>query len=216
VTESEKLKAEISQKNEIIKQMKYLVSWEILNAKPIDFAINYAKKAHAGHVRKYTTEPYVSHPIAVAGLVASVTDDKEMIISAILHDVVEDTSATLGDIYHNFGRNITLLVNDLTDISKPGDGKRSRRKTIDRLHIDKASHRAKTIKLADLIDNTKTIVQFDPKFAAVYMQEKRALLGVLKEGDETLYKIAGDLVERYFKKYELNKELKWKKQHRSK
>jgi len=199
VGEIEKLKAEIEQKDEVIRQLKDLVSWEKLNTKPIDFAINYAKKAHAGLVRKYTNVPYLSHPVAVAGLVASVTDDREMIIAAILHDTVEDTETTFADICQYFGRNVMLLVNDLTDISGPGDGNREARKNIDRLHIKQASPRAKTIKLADLIDNTKTIVQFDPEFAKIYMHEKRALLGVLYRGDKILYKIADDLVENYFK-----------------
>ena len=50
-----------------------------------------AIQAHYGQVRRYTGEPYVNHPIAVADLIASITDDEDMIIAALLHDTVEDT-----------------------------------------------------------------------------------------------------------------------------
>lgn len=57
-----------------------------------------------------------------------------------------------------------------------------------------ASPAAKTIKLADLIDNTSTIMKHDPHFAVTYMKEKAKLLEVLKEGDPTLWKMANDIV----------------------
>ena len=53
-------------------------------------ALEFAKKAHEGHKRKYTGEPYVNHPIAVAKIVASVTKDQEMLAAALLHDTIED------------------------------------------------------------------------------------------------------------------------------
>jgi hypothetical protein len=53
-------------------------------------------------------------------------------------------------------------------------------------HLAGASPRAKTIKLADLIDNSRSIVERDPDFAKVYLAEKRELLAVLTDGDETL------------------------------
>jgi hypothetical protein len=72
------------------------------------------------------------------------------------------------------------------------------RKAIDRAHIEKSPPEAKTIKLADLISNTKTIVPLDPDFARVYMREKMKLMEILKEGDETLYQIAIGLCQRYY------------------
>ena len=97
----------------------------------------------------------------------------------------------------HFGIEIATLVSDLTDLSKPDDGNRKVRKTIDRLHLAKASPMAKTIKLADLIDNAESIVQHDPKFAKVYMREKRLLLEVLQEGDPKLHARASEIVRRY-------------------
>ena len=135
-------------------------------------AIILANRAHKGQLRKYTNEPYICHPFAVTGLVLSVTNDEDMLCAAMLHDVVEDTDINIGHIKEIFGRRITEMVSDLTDVSIPSDGKRSRRRTIDRLHTEKASKESKTIKLADLIDNTKTIVAFDPNFAKIYINEK--------------------------------------------
>lgn len=161
-------------------------------------AITVAKDAHEGQVRKYTNEPYLSHPFAVAGLVASVTSDDDMIIAALLHDVVEDSDVGIDKIFGLFGQRVGSMVSDLTDISKPEDGNRKKRKYIDMIHTASATPEAKTIKLADLIDNSKTIVPLDPGFAKVYMEEKRRLLEVLSDGDHSLFRIASNIVDEYF------------------
>ena len=161
-------------------------------------AIFFATQAHAGQTRKYTGEPYVNHPIEVMRLVSEVNDDPEVLAAAVLHDVVEDTPATITNIRIGFNARVAALVDDLTDVSKPEDGNRATRKELDRQHTAKASPDAKTIKLADLISNSMSIVKDDPNFAKVYMKEKRALLEVLTEGDATLYKRASDMVESYF------------------
>jgi hypothetical protein len=155
----------------------------------------YATSAHKriDQRRKYSNQPYQVHLEAVASILATVSDDEEMIAAAWLHDVVEDTPATLGDLQKEFGDSIAKLVEQLTDISRPSDGNRAKRKEIDRLHIAQASARAKTVKLADLIDNCQDISKHDPRFASVYLQEMSALLDVLGEGESLLYKQARDL-----------------------
>lgn len=164
-------------------------------------AIRFAKDAHKKQTRKYTNEPYLTHPMAVAGLVASVTDDPDMIIAAILHDTVEDCEkVTIDHITENFGPRVSHLVSDLTDVSKKSDGNRKKRKEIDRQHTAEALPESKTIKLGDLIDNLKNIDYFDEDFADVYMNEKMQLLHVLQEGDETLFRVAYDIVYDYFEK----------------
>ncbi len=152
----------------------------------------YATQAHEriDHRRKYSGQPYQAHLKAVADLVASVTDDAEMIAAAWLHDTVEDTPATLGQIEQAFGSRVASLVEQLTDVSRPGDGNRRLRKEIDRKHLAGASARAKTIKLADLIDNCSDITRHDPRFARVYLKEMAALLEVLQEGDSRLLRRA--------------------------
>lgn len=137
------------------------------------------------------------HPASVAKLVASVTDDEAMICAAWLHDVVEDTPVTIEEIQAEFGEDIAQLVADLTDVSKPEDGNRKVRKALDRAHTAQASCRAKTVKLADLIDNSASIIKYAPGFARIYIQEKKALLAVLKEGDQTLYQMAEKIVMEY-------------------
>lgn len=154
--------------------------------------MHFASSAHSriNHQRKYTRKPYETHLRSVADLVASVTDDQDMISAAWLHDIVEDTAVTLEEIESNFGDGVARLVAELTDISKPSDGDRKLRKAIDRQHTAGISPRAKTIKLADLIDNSLDITQHDPRFARVYLEEMRALLDVLHEGDPKLFKRA--------------------------
>lgn len=153
-------------------------------------ARRFATQAHRriDHRRKYTSQPYEVHLKAVAQLVGAITDDSEMIAAAWLHDTVEDTAVTLDEIRRRFGAGVADLVADLTDVSRPGDGNRAARKAIDRAHIARASPRAKTVKLADLLDNCRDIRRSDPRFARVFAAEAQALLDVLREGDPRLYR----------------------------
>jgi len=167
-------------------------------------ATDFSTRHHAavGQKRKYTGDDYISHPLAVAELVRSVRHTEVMLCAAVLHDVVEDTEATLDDVERIFGHEVACLVEMLTDVSKKSDGNRSARKAIDRGHTAKASADAKTIKLADLIDNTRSIVEHDAKFAKVYLAEKALLLDVLRDGDETLWEQANEIVSRFLEQQE--------------
>ena len=137
--------------------------------------------------RKYTGEPYFVHPAEVARIVAEVPGSTaEMVAAAWLHDTVEDTGVTATDIHMNFGPEVAVLVSWLTDVSKPEDGNRAVRKAIDRSHSAAAPAEAQTVKLADLISNSRSIVQHDPAFAKTYLEEKRLLLAVMTKGDATL------------------------------
>jgi len=165
---------------------------------PIAKSIAFAHEAHIGHKRKYTGEPYTYHLASVASIIQEVSGTPEMVAAAWLHDTVEDTPTTIEDIQMQFGIKIAELVSDLTDVSKPEDGNRKIRKTLDRLHLAKASPMAKTIKLADLINNAESIVQHDPKFAKVFMHEKKLLLEVLREGSPKLHARASEIIRRYY------------------
>jgi hypothetical protein len=155
-------------------------------------ARRYATEAHAriDHRRKYSNQPYDVHLRNVAALVAEAGGDAAMVAAAWLHDTVEDTPATFRDIEQAFGRDVAVLVAELTDVSKPSDGNRAARKAIDRDHLARASARGKTIKLADLIDNCRDICRHDPRFARVFLAEMEALLEVLGEGDAGLMRRA--------------------------
>lgn len=152
----------------------------------------FATAAHAavGQTRKYTNEPYIVHPAAVAKIVASVRHTPEMLAAAWLHDVVEDTEVTLSQIGEEFGVDVANIVFWLTDASRPEDGNRAARKAIDRAHIGTAPAAPQTVKVADLIDNTRSIALYDPDFAVVYRREKHLLLDVLVRADPALMAIA--------------------------
>ena len=161
-------------------------------------AKEFASEAHFNQRRKYTGVLYITHPESVVNIVRTVEGHtEEMLVAAWLHDTVEDCGIELGDISDIFGWNVMQLVSDLTDVSKKSDGNRATRKKIDLLHTSKASPQAKTIKIADLIDNTDSIFRFDPDFAKVYLPEKMALLEVLKDGDPGLWTRAYSQVNRY-------------------
>nr|MBA2817645.1 GTP pyrophosphokinase rsh [Candidatus Pantoea persica] len=106
-------------------------------------------------------------------LVRSVSSDDALLAAAWLHDTVEDTDSTLGDIESHFGPRVAELVEMLTDSAQPQAKNRVARKIAYFRHTATALPEAKTIKLADIIDNTRAIVRFDPYFARVYLVEKR-------------------------------------------
>lgn len=160
-------------------------------------AAEFARRAHESidQRRKYTSEPYIVHPASVAAIVASVTDDPTMLAAAWLHDVVEDTPVAIDEIAAQFGDDVARLVADLTKVSRPEDGNRAARKAIDRSHTAQADPRAKTIKLADVIDNLTGLADFDANFARTYVVEKKLLLDELREGDPELFARAAALID---------------------
>jgi len=79
------------------------------------YALEFAKEAHKTQYRK-SGEPYVIHPILVAAITASISNDETMVQTALLHDVVEDTIYELEDILQTFGKDVAYLVEGLTKI----------------------------------------------------------------------------------------------------
>lgn len=153
-------------------------------------ARRFASEAHKTQVRKYTGEPYIYHPAEVADLVRTVPRTPEMLAAAWLHDVVEDCGIKPDEIWNRFNSSVCFLVMHLTDVSRPEDGNRKKRKELDRLHMSRACPAAMTIKLADVISNSRSILVHDKNFSKIYLPEKRELLHVLKAGDKTLWETA--------------------------
>jgi (p)ppGpp synthase/HD superfamily hydrolase len=153
-----------------------------------DRARTFATAAHAAvaQLRKYTNEPYIVHPAEVVSILKTRPHDPEMVAAAWLHDVVEDTGVTIEVIRAEFGSKVSDLVGWLTDVSRPEQGNRATRKAIDRAHTAAAPAEAQTIKLCDLISNTRSIVEHDAEFARVYLAEKRLLLEVMTKADPEL------------------------------
>ena len=157
--------------------------------------IGFAACAHRKQKRKYTGEPYVNHCQNVAFIVYDYTSDVDVLKAAVLHDTVEDTDVTAQEIAEVFGERVAHLVLEVTDVSHPEDGNREARKRLDRDHVARCSAEGATIKLADLIDNTSSIVRYDKGFARNYLQEKAALLEVLKHGDAELWQRAYETLQ---------------------
>lgn len=149
-------------------------------------ALAFARKAHKEQKRKYTEEPYIEHPKRVADLVRQVPHSEAMICAAYLHDVVEDTPVSRKEIEQHFGKEIAGLVHELTDEymkeSYP-DLNRKERKKKETARQAFISSEAKTIKLADVIDNTRDIIKNDKGFARRYIPEMEALLESLQGGN---------------------------------
>jgi GTP pyrophosphokinase len=80
-------------------------------------AYSFSEKAHMGQIRR-SGEPYISHPLNVAGILSDLKLDLASIATGLLHDTVEDTHFTLEDIRHEFGDLIAQLVDGVTKISK--------------------------------------------------------------------------------------------------
>lgn len=163
-------------------------------------ALNMAVRAHHGQLRKETDQPYILHPLGVAELVAQVTDDEDMLVAAVLHDVLEDSDVyDLHDIRFTFGERVANLVDELTDKTVPEDGNRATRRAMDHARLALISADAQTIKLADIIHNTQDITKLgDTTFVHLFMQEKHALIPMLTKGNQSLIDQAWGIVWRYF------------------
>lgn len=135
--------------------------------------------------------PYIVHPVEVAGIVAEVKDATvDMIVAALLHDVVEDTGVKITTIRRLFGPVVAEYVMHLTDYYTPENfplTKRSVRKELEAIRIANIPNAVKTIKLADGLSNTPSIAVNKPKFMPVYGKEKRAAWRVLQGGDDDLW-----------------------------
>ena len=154
----------------------------------IDLARGFATAAHAAidQRRKYTGEPYICHPEAVARIVRCALCSPAMIAAAWLHDVVEDTHISQDVINTMFPAEVSILVDWMTDKTTISDGNRATRKGMERARWARAPADAQTIKLADAIDNCIDITQHDPAFSKVYVREMGLLLEVLTAGATSL------------------------------
>lgn len=161
----------------------------------LDVARAFMVAAHCsvGQVRKYTGEDYFHHPEEVLQLLLTYDEPTlEMQVAALLHDVIEDTNVKIEQIRRIFGMAIAQMVDDLSDVSKPEDGNRETRKRLDREHIGRALRASMRIKCADLLSNSKSIVDRDVNFAKTYLVEKLLILAEIRSeiGNTMIWKQA--------------------------
>lgn len=156
-------------------------------------AMTFARRVHAHHLRKYTENPYVDHLAEVAGIAMSVGwhnaqihPDKLMAV-CWLHDCVEDQGVNPAELQELFGPEVMAGVLMLSDLE---EGNRAERKAASRRRLHASPGWVQTIKVADLMSNTSSIVKHDPKFAVTYLEEKRLMLAALDKADPNLREMA--------------------------
>ncbi len=147
-----------------------------LNEPLIQKAYIFSKEAH-GSQKRHSGDPYFSHPVAVAEILADLKLDQESIITALLHDVVEDTDVTLDEIEKEFGEGIAKLVDGVTKLGKIENMPANERIAEDFRKLTLAMSediRVLIVKLADRLHNMRTLFY-------VPSQEKK-----LKKANESL------------------------------
>lgn len=149
-------------------------------------ALVYVERAHGSiaQKRKFTGEPYVHHLREVAGILASVVSQPVVISAGLLSDVVEDVPGYSADVIEaEFGGEIASLTievtNPFTKAAHPS-ANRKQRVAMEVARLEGVSDRAKLIKLADIISNTRNVAVVAPQFARTYLAEKSAALNVLR------------------------------------
>ncbi len=126
----------------------------------LDQAIAYAAARHSGAYRKGTRIPYITHPMEAAAIVATLTDDEDVIAAAVLHDVLEDTDASYQEVEKLFGSRVAALVADESENKRedlPPEATWMIRKQETIEHLEHASHEAKLIALGDKLANIRAI-----------------------------------------------------------
>lgn len=125
-----------------------------------DRAMIFAIKAHHGTERRGKKSPYIIHPMEAVEIVATITNDQELLAAAALHDVVEDTEYTEEDIRNEFGDRIADLVASESDPVFPGlteseSWKKRKEYAIERLKT--ASYDTKVVAMGDKLSNLRAI-----------------------------------------------------------
>ncbi len=141
-----------------------------LDGRPVDrakvvSAFEVADRCHAGQSRK-SGEPYITHPVAVATILAALGMDTDTIVAALLHDTVEDTGYSLKEVQHNFGSDVALLVDGVTKLDKVEFGEAAQAETVRKMVVTMAKDiRVLLIKLGDRLHNARTWKYVNPDSA---------------------------------------------------
>ena len=123
----------------------------------IERAYEVAARLHAGQSRR-SGDPYITHPLAVATILAELGMNHDTICAALLHDTVEDTQHTIGQIRDEFGDDIATLVDGVTKLDKVKYGEAAQAETVRKMVVAMSRDiRVLVIKLADRLHNMRTL-----------------------------------------------------------
>ena len=126
------------------------------NASDVERAFLVAEKAHEGQLRR-SGERYITHPVAVAQILAELGLNTETVIAALLHDTVEDTPYSLKELRHDFGDEVANLVDGVTKLDKLTYGPTAEAETVRKMVVAMSRDiRVLVIKLADRLHNART------------------------------------------------------------
>lgn len=166
---------------------------------------NYADQAHGEQMRKYVPKRYIVHPEEVMKICSEYTTNDAILAAALLHDVLEDTPVTPGElrtflqeVLPQKGADQALQFTiELTDVftkeNYPQYNRRARKER-ENARLAEISPQAQTIKYADIISNSIDISKHDKGFAPKFLQECRAMLRKMDKGDPKLYRRATETV----------------------
>ncbi len=162
----------------------------------IEEAIIYATILHQGRIRKFRGIPYILHPLEVAQIISTMTDDKEIISAGILHDIVEDTDGTLAEIKERFGDRVATIVASESENKYPEETKGKsweRRKEESLLKLQKSTDiGVKMLWLADKLSNIRSL-------SGIYSEKGEEMWQSLHQKDPQkqlwYYRTVGEMVE---------------------
>jgi len=139
----------------------------------IEKAYIYSASVHQGQVR-LSGEPYLTHPMEVAGILTDMKMDAATIISGLLHDTIEDTLTTAEQLEKEFGKDVAFLVGGLTKLSHISFGSQEERQSENfrkMILAMSADIRILLVRLADRIHNMRTL-QYHPKDKRIYIAKE--------------------------------------------
>ena len=132
----------------------------------VEKAFEQAKSAHEGQLRK-SGDPYITHPVAVAEILADLGLDPSTLAAALLHDTVEDTNYSSDQLRSEFGEEISNLVDGVTKLDRLTYGPTAEAETVRKMVVAMAKDiRVLVIKLADRLHNARTWQYVEPESAA--------------------------------------------------
>ena len=174
----------------------------------LEEAIIYATVMHQGKVRKFNGIPFILHPMEVAQILSTMTDDQEIITAGILHDIVEDTDGTLAEIGKRFGERVAMLVSSESENEYPDEERSAtwkRRKEESLLVLKNSTDiGVKMLWLADKLANIRSL-------AGEYSEKGESIWQTLHQHDPEMqhwyYQTVAETVELQLNKTGAFKEL---------